>query len=628
VIRNLPIRRKLTLILLVTSAIVMLLMRGAFFTYEYLTFRQSSLRHLSTLGDILASNSTAALTFANPDDAREILAALKAERHMAAAALYDREGQLFAHYPATLPATALPPAPGALGYKFAGVRLTGFQPVTIGERRIGTLFLDYDMGPMLAAWLWDSLGIAIGVMAVILAIAYMVSRLLQKQISQPILALAGTARAISDRRDYSVRAARLGNDELGLLTDSFNQMLDEIQALNQDLEKRVVERTAELASANAELHRSRTELQSLFVSIDEGYCIIEVLFDAQDHPVDYRYLTVNPAFEKHSGIANAQGRRIRELFPEYESSWIETYGRVAKTGEPIRFQNFSAVAGRWLDVYAFRYGDPEKRQVAVLFTNITERKEREEQIRGLNSALQQRATQLEAANKELEAFSYSVSHDLRAPLRHVDGFANLLQKQSGSVLDAQGQRYLTTISGAARQMGRLIDDLLSFSRMGRAHMQLGVVDQDALVASIIHDGHFGGADHPIDWQIAPLPRVQADQAMLRQVWANLIGNAVKYSGKVAQPRIEVGAQPSPETSEHVFFVRDNGAGFDMRYRDKLFGVFQRLHGAAEFEGTGIGLANVRRIVTRHGGRTWAEGEPGRGATFYFSLPLKPVTPSP
>ncbi len=618
-----PIRRKLMMIILLISGVVMVLMRGIFFTYEYLTFREASLRHVSSLGEILAANSTAALAFSNPDDAREILGALKGEHEMVAAALYDQHGQLFAHFPDALDPATLPGSPGNPGYGFVRTRLSGYQPVRLGDRALGTLYLEFDIGDVLRTWIWNSVKIALGVMAVILLVAYLLSRFLQKQVSQPILALAGTARAIAERRDYSARAAKLGNDELGQLTDSFNQMLDEIQALNQELEKRVVDRTAQLAAANVELERSRADLQSLFVSIDEGYCIIEVIFDAQGRAVDYRYLTVNPAFEKHSGLTNAQGRRIRELFPDYEASWFETYGRVATTGEPIRFQNFSRLMDRWFDVYAFRYGDPQKHQVAILFANITERKQREEEIRQLNTALQQRATQLESANRELEAFSYSVSHDLRAPLRHVDGFANLLQKQAGAALDDQGRRFLATISESARRMGRLIDDLLSFSRMGRAHMQLALVDQDALVATVVREGRYPAT---VTWQIAPLPRVHGDHSMLRQVWSNLIDNAVKYSGKVAQPRIEIGSQSDAATGEVVFFVRDNGAGFDMRYASKLFGVFQRLHGITEFEGTGIGLANVRRIVARHGGRTWAKGELGRGATFYFSLPLTPAPP--
>ena len=366
-------------------------------------------------------------------------------------------------------------------------------------------------------------------------------------------------------------------------------------------------------AAEAALRASEAEYRTLFESIDEGYCIIEMQFDDHCRPLDYRFLSTNPAFEKQTGLVGAQGRRIRELAPDHEANWFEIYGRIALTGEPERFENFAAQLHRWFDVYAFRYGDPANRQVAIIFNNITERKLRAVQLESANHRLQE-------ANAELEAFSYSVSHDLRAPLRHIDGFAGLLRKTSAAALDAQGRRYLETISGAARQMGRLIDDLLGFSRMSRAQVQPAEVDQDALVAAVIREHGPGDPARPVEWLVAPLPRVQADPAMLRQVWVNLLDNAVKYSGKVSAPRIEVGHRRDAATCEQVFFVRDNGAGFDMRYGDKLFGVFQRLHGPAEFEGTGIGLANVRRIVTRHGGRTWAEGRVGAGATFYFSLP--------
>ena len=228
--------------------------------------------------------------------------------------------------------------------------------------------------------------------------------------------------------------------------------------------------------------------------------------------------------------------------------------------------------------------------------------------------------QVQAVNAELEAFTYSVSHDLRAPLRHIDGFAGLLAKHAGPQLDEQGRRYVQVISDAARKMGRLIDDLLAFSRTGRAPLHLTSVDQAALVAAVIREGGYDGPGRTIEWHLAPLPAVRADAALLRQVWANYLDNAVKYSGKVPQPRIEVGTAAGAAPGECVCFVRDNGAGFDPRYADQLFGVFQRLHTEAEFEGTGIGLANVRRIIGRHGGRTWAEGAVGAGATFYFALP--------
>ncbi len=264
-------------------------------------------------------------------------------------------------------------------------------------------------------------------------------------------------------------------------------------------------------------------------------------------------------------------------------------------------------------------------EALAVIRDITQRRAVEEKIRALNLDLQLQNARLEIANKELESFSYSVSHDLRAPLRHIDGFATLLAQRADESLDAKSRRYLTVISDSARRMGRLIDDLLSFSRMGRMQMEPGPLALDPLVAGLVREV---AERHPaIEWTVHPLPAVRADAAMLRQVWVNLIDNAAKYSAGARPPRIEIGVLPlHPAAEEQVFYVRDNGVGFDMRYAAKLFGVFQRLHSESEFEGTGIGLANVRRIVTRHGGRTWAESTVGHGATFFFSLPTREEPP--
>jgi signal transduction histidine kinase len=230
----------------------------------------------------------------------------------------------------------------------------------------------------------------------------------------------------------------------------------------------------------------------------------------------------------------------------------------------------------------------------------------------------ERQTRAEVANRELEAFSYSVSHDLRAPLRHINGFAELVRRRLATRPDEQTQRWLEQISSSAQKMGKLIDDLLIFSRMGRAEFQATRIRLDELIADIRRELQPQTEGRHIDWEISPLPEIRGDASMLRLVLSNLISNAVKYTGKEPVPRIEIGWLN--EDRELVVFVRDNGAGFDMQYADKLFGVFQRLHRVEEFDGSGIGLANVRRIVHRHGGRTWAEGEVGKGATFYFTLP--------
>lgn len=252
-------------------------------------------------------------------------------------------------------------------------------------------------------------------------------------------------------------------------------------------------------------------------------------------------------------------------------------------------------------------------------TIVTQRIEAEEDRRmvvELERRVAQRTSELEASNKELESFSYSVSHDLRAPLRAVDGYAQMLEEDFGGRLDEEGRRLLGVVRASSRQMAQLIDDLLMLSRMGRKDISRESVDMTALAQNVVAD--FGSEGATIE--IGSLPPAQADRISMRQVWLNLIGNAIKYSAKSDRPRIEIGG--SREAGENIYWVRDNGVGFDMKYYDKLFGVFQRLHDAGEFPGTGVGLAIVARLVSRHGGRVWAEGTIGKGASFRFALPAE------
>ncbi|XFC40518.1 ATP-binding protein [Stenotrophomonas indicatrix] len=271
--------------------------------------------------------------------------------------------------------------------------------------------------------------------------------------------------------------------------------------------------------------------------------------------------------------------------------------------------------------------DTDDEVVLLTISDVTVQRAVQTRVEELNRQLEGKVAQVSEVNRELEAFSYSVSHDLRAPLRHVAGFSDKLSRHLGEAADEKSQHYLGVISGSARRMATLIDDLLVYSRLGRAAMRQQTVDMQSLVAdtramldaNVQSEAESSGHAHQVEWSIAPLPIVVGDENMLRQVWLNLLGNAVKYSANREPAKVRVDYQQQPDGG-HQFTVSDNGAGFDMAYAGKLFGVFQRLHKASDYPGTGIGLASVRRVLTRHGGRIWAEAAPDAGATFHFYLP--------
>jgi signal transduction histidine kinase len=467
---NVPIRRKLMTVNLLTSGAVLLLMCLSFVSYEVVTLRKGMADGVTTRARIVGANCTASLAFQDASDAANVLSVFKNDPQIVAACIYDAAGHIFAQFPTNAAAGTFPAVPRPSGFQFKPSSLAVYSPIIEDNRALGTVYIESNLSPLTRRY--HAYAILMSIVVVCAALlAYLMSRGLQKQISEPVLSLATAAKAVSSNRDFSVRATKRGNDELGDLTDAFNEMLGEIHKLNVTLEQRVQERTA----------------------------------------------------------------------------------------------------------------------------------------------------QLEAVNKELEAFSYSVSHDLRAPLRHIDGFVDMLRKSSQENLSASGQRYLDIISGAAKRMGALIDDLLVFSRMGRAEMRRGTVNMDSLVSESLSEMAQDLQGRAVEWDIAPLPEVNGDRAMLKQVWVNLLSNAVKYSRDRTPAKIKVSSREAGPR-EIEFSVQDNGAGFDMQYAGKLFGVFQRLHLNEEFEGTGIGLANVRRIIMRHGGKTWAEGKIGEGATFYFTMP--------
>jgi PAS domain S-box-containing protein len=988
-LKDQPIRRKLTIVILLTGLAVLLLTCTAFVAYEVITFRRGLAESLTTLAQITAENSTAALAFENQSDADNVLSALRIERNVVAAGLYSRDGELFATYPTNEPAALFPSKPEQDGHRFAQSYLLLFQPVSEDGKRLGTLYVKADVSAMYARFRLYGV-IVMVVMAVSCLVAFGISSVLQRSISKPILALAETAKAISDRKDFSVRARKLGEDEMGLLTNAFNQMLDHIHEresalrksearkgailesaldgiISIDHEGRILEfnpaaqqifgfsrdqvigtdmadliippslrdkhwsglahylktakspvlgRRLELSARRADggefpvelsitrigseepatftgfvrdiTEQKRVEtVRAHFAAIVEasadailgktldgiitswnpgaeglfGYAAHEVIgksmlllipperaaeeadvlgqiargvriihFDtvrvrkdgsqidisctispirdsagnivgastiarditerkraeeavrhteelyrraitaanAVPYLSDYetgsfvfigegiQRLTGYPASEmtpqlweslaqetimrgEAAGLSKAEAihrtrsgqikhwqsdcvittrdgqkrwvadssveiqdqhgqatgsigilmditerKRVEEALRESEhllrlvidlvphfifakdaqgrhlfanracaeangltpeqmvgrtdldlvgdraqaEAFMRDDREVIATGRPksITEEPLTDATGktRFLQTIKFPFVAPGTGEPALLgvAVDITERKQAAEEIRQLNAELEQRVVertaQLEAANQELEAFCYSVSHDLRGPLRGIGGYARILQEDFEDKLNAEGKRVLGVIQSETQRMGRLIDELLSFSRLGRQQMKSSRLDMTALAQSVFEELIARSSDPVPQFKLDPLPPVSGDEPLIRQVFVNLLSNAIKFTRNRKVAVIELGA--GSDLEHHTYYVRDNGVGFDPKYSDKLFGVFQRLHRHDEFEGTGVGLALVQRIIQRHGGQIWAEAKLNEGATFYFTLP--------
>jgi PAS domain S-box-containing protein len=420
-------------------------------------------------------------------------------------------------------------------------------------------------------------------------------------------------------RWWSARGTALRNDRgepykmIGSITDITVRKLAEEALLdaNANLELRILERTIEL-------ERSKQLLEETGRLARVGGWEIDI-----KNNILYWSETTLKIHEVDSGFVPDLKTAINFYAPEAVPVISQCVDKAIRLGEPfdVELELITAKKNRlWVRAIGEAYRENgEILKIGGVFQDINERKLIEQEREVLIKQIEHRSSLLESSYKELEAFSYSVSHDLRAPLRHVSGYVELLNKHFRADLPEKGQHYLSSIADSVRIMGMLIDDLLQFSKTGRMEMRQSDCDMNEIVKEVIESLCKDNPDRKIEWVRGKLSSVYGDEAMLRLVWMNLLSNAVKFTRTRRKASIEIGARK--EKNEQVFFVRDNGVGFDMQYAQKLFGVFQRLHPSEEFEGTGIGLANVHRIVLRHGGRTWAKAETDKGAEFNFSIPI-------
>jgi len=584
------------LIIMATTAAAMILSCVGILTLDSYLFRENLGRDLSALARIVANNSTASLAFRDPKTAAETLNALRAREHIVAACLYQTDGTVLARYIHPGAKQGCPPEDRNDELRFGVSEATVSYSIFIGAKRYGTLMLLYDLVEITERrQLYGTM--VIGVLLVSGLIAFWLSSNLRALISDPISQLVKATTSVSETGDYSIRARKISGDELGVLVDRFNEMLTGIQSRDNSLTRALADREEALRDVEKATERFRFLAESM----------PQKIFTAKPAgDVDY----FNQQWLEFTGLSFAQLKHwgwTHIIHPEDLEANIKVWRRSLETGGPFNIEHrFRRADGayRWhlTRVHAMR--DPHGHISMWIGSNtdIHEQKEKEEELR--------------RANEDLQQFAYSASHDLQEPVRNVTVYSELIGKRYRDVLDEEGRRFLGFLTEGGSRLAMLISDLLAYTRAGASESDVTIHSAEAVLQYTLSGLSEAIRESQATVTHDDLPDVAMGEAHLQQLLQNLIGNALKYRTD-EPPRIHISATDTG--SAWRFSVQDNGIGIDPSYREKIFGVFKRLHRDQKYSGTGIGLAICQRVVERYGGKIWVESAPGEGSTFYFTV---------
>lgn len=629
---GLPIRHRLQALIVLTTGLSLAMACAVFIAFEWRSSLQLEKDAALAIGRISADANSANLAFQSTEQAQKSMAAFHAEPDVLSAALYDSRGRLFAQYVQNEGDRPPPEQPGAPGLFVRGKRLVLIHAVTEGPKNFGTLYLCTSLEDMYSR-MSRYAGISLLIFFGALLAAFLIGRILQQSISEPILSLTQTARLISVEKNYSVRARLSGMGELELLRRAFNQMLDRIQeqqtALNLELAER---KRAQEAEA-----RERQLLATTLASIGDAV----IVTNAQGC-----ITFLNGEAERLTRWQNADaiGRPLPDVFKiinEVTRQPVENpVDKVLRIGAVVGLANHTILIGKDgaetpIDDSAAPIRQPGAALsgVVLVFRDFTEQKAAQKALADAQQDLVRHAATLEAAVAdrtaklretigELEAFSYSIAHDMRAPLRAMQGFSNMLQEEYSDVLAGEGKEYLRRIAASANRLDYLIQDVLNYSKIVRGEVTLEPMNLEEFIHDIVQSYPNLQAPRATIELASPIPLVLANRAALTQVISNLLGNAVKFVEPGVKPFVQIWCEDGQTAGAAPMVricIRDNGIGIRKEAHERIFMMFQRLNRPGQYEGTGIGLAIVRKAVERMGGRAGVDSEPGKGSTFWFEL---------